>query len=165
MQSRECQVKRYDNFPQSMLLLVCYAVANIAQDTIGCLCCLCTLVASAQLAIHQVLFNRPAPPQPVSLLPSWIVAACIVSFPGCSSLHLSLLNVILFLSAHSFRLSSFGWQPCSWVYPQLPLFGVICKPDESTLHCLLQVIDKDAKQDRSHYRRLQVEYNPLTVSF
>lgn len=146
MQSDECQVKQYDHFPQSMLLLVCYAAA------VGCLCCLCTLVASAQFAVHQVLCDRPAPPQPVFLSPAWIIAACLVSFPGCSTLHLSLLNCTMFLSAHPSRLSPFGWQPCSWEYPQSPLFGVTCKPAESMFHSLLQVIDKDDKQDRSHYR-------------
>lgn len=70
MQSNECEVKHYDNFPQSVVLLVCYVAAKIAQDAVGCLCCLCTLVVSAQFAIHQILFDRPTPPQPVSLSPA-----------------------------------------------------------------------------------------------
>lgn len=36
---------------------------------------------------------------------------CFVFFPGCSTSHLSLMNFIMFLSAHSSRLRSFGWQP------------------------------------------------------
>lgn len=155
MQPNECQVKWYDQFPQSLLLLACCADANIAQDTIG-FCCLHTLVASAQFAIYQVLFNRPAPPQPMSLSPAWIIAACVL-FPFQVA---ALCTCPCWISLC----------PCQPIPPgEVPLDG---SPALGCIHgcpylvssanlvrvrsvAFSKIIDIDAKQDRSHYRLLQ----------
>lgn len=64
------------------------------------------------------------------------------SFPRCGTLHLSLLNLVGFLSAHSSRAlhSSSSTAPH---YPQ-----VISQLGELALHFLLLIIAKDVKQDR-----------------
>lgn len=107
---------------------------NIVQDTVGCLCCLCTLLASSQLAVHQVLCGRPVPCQPVTLSPAR-TAACIVSFP------------FVLVEFHTVLVSPFLQVQFLWMAALLlgvsMAVPIWCKPDESLLHCLLQVIDKE----------------------
>jgi len=80
------------------------ASEDAAQDLI-CLCCSSSaLLTHVQLVVHQdtqVPFSKAAP-QPHDLSLYW---ALWLFLPRCKTLHLSLLNFILFLPDHSSRLS------------------------------------------------------------
>lgn len=66
--------------------------------------------------------------------------------PMCRTLHLSLLNVIRFLLTPFLQQV---WLPPPSTVSTVPLLlGVTCNLEERALHHLLQVIDRDAKQER-----------------
>lgn len=103
MQSNECQVKGVNHFPQSTVR----ASVCAAEDTIGHICCQDTLLPCAQLAVGPswALFAKLLPRCPVSSL-----YCCQGLFlPRGRTGHLSLLNFMRFLLAHSSSLPGSLW--------------------------------------------------------
>lgn len=81
----------------------------------------------------------------------------------CRSLHLSLLNLIIFLLPHSSSLSRSGWQLCSLAY--CLVLPVQCHLQMIVYSRCLQVIDKDVKQDRSQYSSCDTLVVTLTLGW
>lgn len=146
-----------------------WAPVNRSSSAVG-LCCQGTLLSHTQLVVFQdpqVLFHRATPQCPV----------CFII--RCSSFWAAGLNIFIefwrFLLAHLFGLSRSGWQPGSLAFKWTDLcsqFSVICKLSESAPYHLLQVTDKNVKEDMSTFRPLwcspvtglQIEYDILNAS-
>ncbi|KAK4832141.1 LOW QUALITY PROTEIN: hypothetical protein QYF61_020881 [Mycteria americana] len=141
----QCRVQGHGHFPSP----AGHAIFDTSQDAIGFLGHLGTLLAHIQAAANQhpqVLFClaafQPLFPKPRCMGLLW---------PKCRTLHLALLNLIQLTSAHRSSLSRSLCRAFSHTPTQL---GVICKLTEGALHPLVQIIDKDVKQNWRQHRAL-----------
>ncbi|KAK4814173.1 hypothetical protein QYF61_010005 [Mycteria americana] len=144
----QCRVQGHDHFPSP----AGHAISDTSQDAIGFLGHLGTLLAHIQVAIDQhlqVLFHRaafqPLFPKPVALHG---VIVTQVQDPALS-----------FVEPHTIGLSP-SIQPVQVPLQSLPTLkqintptqlGVACKLTEGALDPLVQIIDKDIKQNWPQY--------------
>ncbi|KAK4814102.1 hypothetical protein QYF61_008197 [Mycteria americana] len=144
VQPHQCRVQGHDHFPTP----AGHTIPDTSQDAVGLLGHLGTLPAHVQLAASQhpqVLFCQAAF-QPL--------------FPKPVALHGVVVAQVQDLALGLVKPHTIGLGPC--IQPvQIPLqslptlkqidtaaqFGVVCKLAEGTLNPLIQIIDKDIKQD------------------
>ncbi|KAK4815935.1 hypothetical protein QYF61_010192 [Mycteria americana] len=147
----QCEVQGHDHFPSP----AGHAVFDTSQDAVGFLGHLGTLLAHIQVAVNQhpqVLFHQaafqPLFPKPVALH-GGVVAQV-------QDLALSLVE------SHTTDLS-LSIQPVQVPLQSIPTLmqintpaqlGVICKLTEGALNPLIQIIDKDIKQNWPQHRAL-----------
>ncbi|KAK4813930.1 hypothetical protein QYF61_003000 [Mycteria americana] len=147
----QCRVQGHDHFPTP----AGHTISDRSQDAIGLLGHLGTLLAHIQLAVDhhpQVLFHRAAF-QPL--------------FPKPVALHGVVVTQVQDPALGLVEPHRIGPNP--WIQPvQIPLqslptlkeintpaqLGVICKLTEGALDPLVQIIDKDIKQDWPQHRAL-----------
>ncbi|KAK4832009.1 hypothetical protein QYF61_020447 [Mycteria americana] len=151
VQPHQCQVQGHDHFPSA----AGHTIPVTSQDAIGLLGHLGTLLAHIQLAVSQhpqVLFCwaafQPLFPKPVALHGVVVTQA--------QDLALGLVK------PHTIDLGP-SIQPVQVPLQSLPTLkqintptqlGVICKLTESVLDPLIQIIDKDVKQNWPQHRAL-----------
>ncbi|KAK4825912.1 hypothetical protein QYF61_003407 [Mycteria americana] len=142
VQPHQCGVHGDYHFPSP----AGHTISDTSQDAIGFLGHLGTLLAHIQPAVNQhsqVLFCQAAF-QP--LFPN-----CMgLLWPKCRTQHLALLNLIQFALVHRSSLSSL---PTLKQINTPTHLSVICKL-ESALNPLVQIIDKDIKQNWPQHRAL-----------
>ncbi|KAK4827205.1 hypothetical protein QYF61_015233 [Mycteria americana] len=140
----QCRVQGHDHFPSP----AGHTISDTSQDAVGFLGHLSTLPAHVQLTVNQhaqVLFHRAAFqslfPKPV-VLPGVVVTQVQDPTLGLVEPHTVDLSPLI--------------QPVQVSLQSLPTlkqintpaqFGVICKLTEGALNPLVQIIDKDIKQD------------------
>ncbi|KAK4825833.1 hypothetical protein QYF61_002956 [Mycteria americana] len=146
VQPHQCRVQGHDHFPSP----AGHAIFDTSQDAIGLLGHLGTLLAHIQAAVNQhpqVLF---------------CLAACQPLFPKPVALHGVVHPALGFVEPHTIGLGP-SIQPVQVPLQSLPTLkqintptqlGVICKLTEGALDPLIQIIDKDIKQDWRQHRAL-----------
>ncbi|KAK4827946.1 hypothetical protein QYF61_022561 [Mycteria americana] len=148
VQPHQCRVQGHDHFPSP----AGHAIFDTSQDAIGLLGRLGTLLAHIQPAVNQhpqVLFH---------------LAAFQPLFPKPVALHGVVVTQVQDLALGLVEPHTIGLSP--WIQPvQVPLqslptlkqinppaqLGVICKLTEGALDPLVQIIDKDIKQNWPQY--------------
>ncbi|KAK4832565.1 hypothetical protein QYF61_024065 [Mycteria americana] len=144
----QCRVQGHDHFPTP----AGHTISGTSQDAIGFLGHLGTLLAHIQLAVHQ---------HPQVLL-CW--AAFQPLFPKLVALHVVVVTqvqdpTLSLVEPHTIGLSP-SIQPVQIPLQSLPTLkqintpaqlSVLCKLTEGALNPLVQIIDKDIKQDWPKY--------------
>ncbi|KAK4832234.1 hypothetical protein QYF61_021148 [Mycteria americana] len=148
VQPHQCPVQGHDHFPSP----AGHTISDTNQDAVGCLGHLGTLLAHIQAAVNQhsqVLFRwavfQPLFPKPVALHG---VVVTQVQDPALG-----------LVKPHTIGLGP-SIQPVQIPLQSLPTlkqintpaqFGVVCKLTEGALNPLVQIIDKDIKQNWPQY--------------
>ncbi|KAK4812179.1 hypothetical protein QYF61_009071 [Mycteria americana] len=140
----QCRVQRHDHFPTP----AGHTIPGTSQDAVGFLGYLSTLPAHVQLAVNQhpqVLFHRaafqPLFPKPVVLHGVVVTEA---QDPALGIVEPHTIDLGPSIQPVQIPLQS---SPTLRQINTLTQFGVICKLTEGALNPLIQIIDKDIKQD------------------
>ncbi|KAK4829274.1 hypothetical protein QYF61_002666 [Mycteria americana] len=144
----QCRVQGHDHFPSP----AGHAIFDTSQDAVGLLGYLGTLLAHIQAAVNQhcqVLFCRaafqPLFPKPVAL---YGVAVTQVQGPAPSLVKPSTIGLCPLIQPVLIALQSLPTLKQINTPAQL---GIVCKLTEGALNPLIQIIDKDIKQNWPQY--------------